>query len=40
MSQAELDMNSEVGYSLWHASIRVIAPIAVSIVLLHAIGLF
>ena len=40
MSQAELDMNSKVGYSLWHASIRVIAPIAVSIVLLHAIGLF
>ena len=40
MSQAELDMNSEVGYSLWYASIRVVAPIAVSIVLLHAIGLF
>ena len=40
MSQAELNMNSEVGYSLWYASIRVIAPIAVSIVLLHAIGLF
>ena len=40
MSQAELNMNSTVGYSIWHALIRVIAPIAVSIVLLHAIGLF
>ncbi len=40
MSRAELNMNSEVGYSLWYVSIRVIAPIAVSIVLLHAIGLF
>ena len=40
VSRAELNMTSEAGYSLWHALIRVIAPIAVSIVLLHAIGLF
>ena len=40
VSREELNMNSEVGYSLWHALIRFVAPIAVSIVLLHAIGLF
>lgn len=39
-SQAELDMKSEVGYSIWQVLIRFIAPIAVSIVLLHAIGIF
>ena len=39
-SKAELDMNSEVGYSIWQVLIRYIAPIAVSIVLLHAIGVF
>ena len=40
VSRAELNMKSAVGYSLWHALIRVVAPIAVSIVLLHAVGLF
>ena len=40
MSQTELNMNSEMGYFIWQVSIRVIAPIAVSIILLHAIGLF
>ena len=40
ISQAELNMKSEVGYGLWHTAIRVIVPIAVSIVLLHAIGMF
>ena len=40
MSRAELNMNSEIGYSLWHVLIRFVAPIAVSIVLLHAIGLY
>ncbi len=40
VSRAELNMNSDVGYALWHALIRVIAPIAVSIVLLHAVGAF
>ena len=40
VSREELNMNSEAGYSLWHALIRFIAPIAVTIVLLHAIGLF
>lgn len=40
MSRAELNMKSDVGYALWHALIRFIAPIAVAIVLLHAIGLF
>ena len=40
MSREELNMNSEVGYYIWHALIRVIAPIAVSIVLLNAVGLF
>ena len=39
-SQDELDMKSEVGYSIWRILIRFIAPIAVSIVLLHAIGVF
>ena len=40
MSREELNTNSEAGYALWHALIRFIAPIAVSIVLLHAVGLF
>lgn len=40
MSREELNMNSETGYLIWQVSTRVIAPIAVSIVLLHAIGLF
>jgi len=39
-SKAELDMNSEFGYSIWQVLIRYVAPIAVSIVLLHAIGIF
>ncbi len=39
-SQDELDMKSEVGYSIWRILIRFIAPIAVSIVLLHAIGVY
>lgn len=39
-SQSELDMKSEVGFSIWQVLIRYIAPIAVSIVLLHAIGIF
>jgi len=39
-SQAELDMKSEAGFSIWQILIRYIAPIAVSIVLLHAIGIF
>gem|GEM_PF-6448325 len=33
-------MKSEVGYSIWQVLIRFITPIAVSIVLLHAIGAF
>ena len=40
MSREELNMNSEIGYFIWQVSTRVIAPIAVLIVLLHAIGLF
>lgn len=40
MSRAELDMKSETGYALWHVLIRIVAPIAVSIILLHAIGLY
>ncbi|WP_420888104.1 sodium-dependent transporter [Candidatus Nitronereus thalassa] len=39
-SHAELNMNTEAGYSLWQILIRFIAPIAVSIVLIHAIGVF
>ncbi len=39
-SQDELDMKSEVGYSIWRILIRFIAPIAVTIVLLRAIGVF
>ena len=39
-SQAELDIKSKVGYSIWQILIRFVAPIAVSIVLLHAIGIF
>ena len=37
-SQAELNMT--IGYSFWYAVIRVITPVSVSIVLLHAIGVF
>lgn len=40
MSRAELNTNSAVGYSLWLVLIRFIAPVAVSIVLLRAVGLF
>ncbi len=40
MSRAELAVNNEALYSIWQALIRFIAPIAVSIVLLHAIGTF
>ena len=40
MSRAELSVNNEALYSIWQALIRFIAPIAVSIVLLHAIGTF
>lgn len=40
VSREELNMNSETGYFIWQVSIRVIAPIAVLIILLHAIGLF
>ncbi len=40
MSRAELGMKNETGYSIWQVSIRFIAPLAVSIVLLHAIGVF
>ncbi len=39
-SQAELDMKSKAGYSIWQVLIRFAAPIAVSIILLHAIGIF
>ena len=39
-SQAELDIKSKVGYSIWQVLIRFVAPIAVSIVLFHAIGTF
>ena len=39
-SQAELDIKSKVGYSIWQVLIRFVAPIAVSIVLFHAIGIF
>ena len=39
-SQAELGIKSEVGYSIWQVLIRFVAPIAVSIVLFHAIGIF
>jgi len=39
-SQAELDMKSKVGYPVWQVLIRFVAPISVSIVLLHAIGIF
>jgi neurotransmitter:Na+ symporter, NSS family len=39
-SQSELNLKSEVGYSIWQVLIRFIAPISVSIVLLHAIGVF
>ena len=40
MSRAELNMNGEAGYSLWRVLIRFIAPVAVSIVLLRAVGAF
>ena len=39
-SKAELDMKSEAGYSIWQVLIRFVAPIGVSIVLGHAIGIF
>ena len=39
-SREELAMKHPVNYFIWHALIRVVAPIAVSIVLLHAVGLF
>lgn len=40
MSHTELAMKNEAMYSIWQVLIRFIAPIAVSIVLLHAIGTF
>ena len=40
VSREELAMKSALNYFIWHALIRFIAPIAVSIVLLHAVGLF
>ena len=40
MSRTELGMESEAGYSIWQVSIRFIAPLAVLIVFLHAIGVF
>ena len=39
-SQEEFAMTSKAGYTTWQVLIRYIAPIAVTIVLLHAIGLF
>ena len=39
-SHAELNMQSEAGYAIWRISIRFIAPLAVSIILFHAIGVF
>ena len=39
-SQEELAMTSKAGYTTWQILIRYIAPIAVTIVLLHATGLF
>ena len=40
ISQGELAMTSEAGYITWQVLIRYIAPLAVTIVLIHAIGLF
>jgi len=39
-SQAELAMTTEAGYTTWQVLIRYVAPFAVTIVLLHAIGIF
>lgn len=39
-SHAELNMQSEAGYAVWRVAIRFIAPLAVSIILFHAIGVF
>ncbi len=38
-SRAELNIRGTVGYSVWQFFIRWIAPVTVSIVLLHAIGM-
>ena len=40
MSREELAMKSPISYFIWLALIRVVAPIAVSIVLLHAVHVF
>ena len=40
MSREELAMKSAVNYFIWHALIRFIAPVAVAIVLLHAVHVF
>ncbi len=37
-SRAELEMKSDAGFTLWRILIRYVAPLAVSLVLLHAIG--
>ena len=39
-TQTELAIQSKGGYTLWQLLIRYVAPIAVSIVLLHTIGIF
>ena len=39
-SQIELNLQGKFFYKLWQILIRYVAPIAVSIVLLHAIGIF
>jgi len=39
-SQSELALTGEAGYTTWQILIRYVAPIAVTIVLFHAIGLF
>lgn len=39
VSRSELNIRHPFGYPLWRVLIRYVAPIAVSIVLLHAIGL-
>ena len=39
MSQSELNIKYPIGYKAWILLIRFIAPIAVLIVLLHAVGL-
>ncbi|RMH31911.1 MAG: sodium-dependent transporter [Nitrospirae bacterium] len=38
-SRSELDIRHPLGYTLWHLLIRYVAPFAVTLVLLHALGL-